>query len=460
MNLLTIAFKSIRQRWLASSLTGLSVALGVSLMVAVLILNGVVADMFRETGSGYDLVVGPKGSDTQLILSAIYRIERPIENLPWRFYQEIQEHPLVEKAIPVNLGDTSEVGNFPIVGTTPEYFLTEYIPDREFRVRGEGLNEKWDAVIGAQVARVNNWDVGTEFRLIHSGQAEQLHEEKFTVRGVLEATGTPNDRTVFVHIDGFFLLDEHAKPVDEAIQREADFYGETAEEVIARYREEIERIREHEQEDTDGDDHHHRRHEHGPISDLQKEVTSILLVMKESRNPRLAGLGRPGHAAALATELRKGYRAQAANPVQVMSRLMTNLVGNVRLAFLYLTGLIIAVSGIGIFVSIYNSMSERKREIAIMRALGARRQTVFSIVLLESLLLCVLGGLAGLLLGHGLVFVAAPIIEARSGLLIDPLAFTVEEFIVIPILIVMATVIGLLPGVSAYRTDVAEALHG
>lgn len=456
MNLLTIAYKSIRQRWLASVLTGLSVALGVSLMVAVLILNGVVGDMFRQTGSGYDLVVGPKGSDVQLVLSAIYRIDRPIENLPWRFFKDLEQDRRVERAIPVNLGDTTEVGNFPIVGTTPQYFLVEYIPDKKFRIRGDGLRGTWDAVIGSQVARVNNWDIGSQFKLIHSGQDDHVHDELFTVKGVLAPTGTPNDRTVFVHIDGFFALDEHDKPVDEAIRRESEFYGESIDEIIARYRDDLEEIRKHEQE-SHGDHHHHH---HGPLSDLQKEVTSVLIIARDSDDPRMQGIGRSGNAMSLATELRKGYKAQAANPVSVMSRLMTNLVGNIQLAFLYMTGLIIAVSGIGIFVSIYNSMSDRKREIAIMRALGARRQTVFSIVLLESLLLCLLGGLAGILLGHGLVFVAAPLIEARSGLLLDPLAFTPLEFVVIPILIVMATLIGFLPGMTAYRTDVADALNG
>lgn len=451
MNLLTIAYKSIRQRWLASTLTGLSVALGVSLMIAVLILNGVVGDLFRQTGSGYDLVVGPKGSDVQLVLSAIYRIDRPIENLPWRFFKDLEQDRRIERAIPVNLGDTTEVGNFPIVGTTPQYFLVEYIPDRRFLVRGDGLRGTWDAVIGSQVARVNNWDIGSQFKLIHSGQDDHVHDELFTVKGVLAPTGTPNDRTVFVHIDGFFALDEHDKPVDEAIKRESEFYGESIDEIIERYKADLEEIRKHEAH-AHGDHHHH----HGPLSDLQKEVTSVLIITAGGDDV----IRRSGNALSLATELRKGYKAQAANPVSVMSRLMTNLVGNIQLAFLYMTGLIIAVSGIGIFVSIYNSMSDRKREIAIMRALGARRQTVFSIILLESLLLCLLGGLAGILLGHGLVFAAAPIIESRSGLLLDPFALNPLEFVVIPILVVMATLIGFLPGITAYRTDVAEALQG
>lgn len=447
MNLVTIAYKSIKQRWLPSLLTCLSVALGVALMVAVLVLNNVVTTMFQQTGSGYDLVVGPQGSATQLILSTIYRIDSPIENLPWRYYQEWLEDPRVEHAIPFNLGDTTQVGNFPIVGTTPQYFLVEYADGKKFRVGKDefGLRGTWDAVIGSEVARKNGWKKGSKFKMIHGGQDDHVHDEEFTVQGVLAPTGTPNDKTAFVHIDGFFQMSDHSQPVRDAIRFQSNFFKESEEEVIERYKDSIDEILKNE-----ANPHHHA---HGPTPDIQKEVTSILLVLKGNN------LQRSNRAFIIQGELREGRRSQAVNPVLVMARLVKDLVGNIRLAFLYLTGLIIVVSGIGIFVSIFNSMSDRKREIAVMRALGARRTTVFSLILLESVLICLLGGIVGLLLGHGVVYFASPIIEARSGLLIDPLAFTLVEFIVIPILVAMASLVGFLPGLTAYRSDVAEGLQ-
>ncbi|MCA9088743.1 MAG: ABC transporter permease [Planctomycetaceae bacterium] len=455
MSLFTIAWKSLRQRWLASSLTTLSVALGVALMVAILIVNSVVDDMFSQTGSGYSLIIGAKGSETQLVMSTIYRMDRPIENLPWRYYREWQDHKWVEKAVPVNLGDSTEDGGFPIVGTTPQYFTIDPVPGRPYRMKfkeGDGFDSTWDAVIGSQVARKNGWDLGSEFRMVHAGQDDHVHDEKFMVKGILAPSGTPNDRTVFVHIDGFFMLDGHDKPIEEAIDREAKFYGETREQVEERYKADLADIRSHAAEEAShGHDHAHHDHSHG-VSDLQKEVTAVLLQLKKD------DFG--GRALDLQSQINEGFRAQAVRPVGVMKRLMDNLVGNVKDAFLVLTGLIIAVSGIGIFVSIYNSMADRKKEIAIMRALGARRQTVFSIILCESLLLCVLGGVFGLVLGHALVFVASPVIEQKAGLLIDPMAFSPLEFIVLPVMIAMAVLIGILPGVTAYRTDVAEGLSG
>ncbi|HCO26980.1 MAG TPA: ABC transporter permease, partial [Gimesia maris] len=206
---------------------------------------------------------------------------------------------------------------------------------------------------------------------------------------------------------------------------------------------------EHDHHDHSGHDH---GHDHGhEVPDAQKEVTAILVQMK---GDRLRGFS----SIKFQSELKEGNQAQAVNPIQQISWLMENIVGNIRTMLIILTSLIIVVSGVGIFVSIYNSMSDRKREIAIMRALGAGRTTVFGIILSESVLLCLGGGILGIILGHGLVFVAAPIIEARSGLLINPFAFSSTELILLPVLVVLASLVGFIPAMTAYRTDVASTL--
>lgn len=447
MNLVSIAWKSVRERALASSLTALSVALGVTLMVAVLVISGIVEDTFSQRSVGYDLIVGPKGSDLQLVLSTIYRISPPIENLPYPYYLELKERRAVEEAIPIALGDNTQQGGFPIVGTVSRYFELPYAyPDgepRNFRVKGYQMNGLFDAVIGAQVARKNNWDVGAEFSIVHSGaDSEHVHDETFKVVGVLAPTGTPNDKTVFVNLEGLYLLEGHDTPIDEARARWEKFYGkerlEEFDAATAEYRKELE------QEQADGDGHAHHHHD---IPDAIKEVTSILLLMRSEED-----------AIFFSAALKSGFQAQAVNPILPMRRLTETFVGNVRKMLVVLTGLIILVSGVSIFVSIYNSMSDRRHEIAIMRALGAQRQTVFAIVLAESIVLCVGGGLLGLLLGHGLVYAATPYVEAQTGLLIDPFRFEVAELVLIPLLIVLASIVGFIPGLAAYRTDVAASL--
>jgi len=271
----------------------------------------------------------------------------------------------------------------------------------------------------------NDWDVGSKLKLRHGGaEGDHVHDDLFTVVGVLARTGTPNDRTVFINIEGFFLLEGHDKPIEEAIAREIKLYGDVK----------------MPPEGFKG------------IPDLQKEVTAILVNMKgESGGQRVLAMSR------LKNDLNEGARAQAVEPATQIDRLMRDLVGPMKSLVLVLTGLIIAVSGISIFVSIYNSMADRRKEIAIMRALGARRQTVLGVILAESTLLCVTGGVVGFLLGHLLIIIGAPFAE-RYQLVIDPWSFSSYELVLLPALVVLASLVGFIPGMTAYRTDVARTL--
>ena len=446
MNLFSIAWKSIRQRFLSSSLTAFSVALGVMLMVSVLVIYGIMDRMFSQQSIAYDLIVGPKGSDMQLVLNTVYRVSAPLQNLPYLYYQELKNDPRVVLAVPFCLGDTTEKGGFPIVGTTEEYFEHPYTPGEEFRLKGDGFKSSFDAIIGAEVARANEWDLGTQFQLVHGGAESHKHEEKFTVVGVLAPTGTPNDKTVFIHLNGFYAISGHDAPLKEAVKRWHEFSGRgtSDSEINAAAAEWAQKcgIPIEEPPHAPGEHHHHHK-----SCDVQKEVTAILVNMKSVVA-----------AAMFNGEMKRGYKVQAVNPIVPMQRLMSTILGNVRTVLIVLTALIIVVSGVGIFVSIYNSMSDRRKEIAIMRALGAQRRTVFSIILAESILLCFGGGILGILLGHGLVFAAAPIVQQQTGLLINPFAFEEIEFVLLPALIALASAIGIVPGLSAYRTDVARAL--
>lgn len=352
---------------------------------------------------------------------------------------------VIEWMIPMTMGDVTQEGSFAVLGTTPKYFKMEYASGKRFQKKGNLPVNSFDALIGSQVARENGWDVGSQFSLIHGGADGHVHDEKFTVVGLLAPTGTANDVTVFVNIEGFFLISGHEKPPEEAITRLQEFGYEVTPEQQAVIR------------DAAGghDDHDHAGHDHGshaphPVPDDLKEVSFILVRTKSSASAA---------AIMLASEINEGMRAQAVNPIIVVTRLMKLFVGNTKKLLLILTALIVVVAGIGIFVSIYNSMSDRKREIAIMRALGASRVTVFSIILSESLLLCLGGGILGLLMGHGLVVVAAPFIESQAGIMVNPWSFDVMELVLFPILIGMATLVGFLPGLTAYRTDVADSLN-
>jgi putative ABC transport system permease protein len=468
MNLVTIAAKSIRQRWLASCLTALSISLGVALMVVVLVINGVVTRMFSQNATGFDMILGAKGSPMQLVLNTIYFLDKPIENIPYKYYLEIKNKKWVAHAIPFALGDTTEDGKFRIIGTIAEYFTLEYVPGKKFKLQdGEFLRPSpratFEAIIGARVARAYGWKVGHKFPIAHGGNTSDIHDEMFTVAGILAPTGLPIDRGVFIDYESFYEIPGHGMTKAEAdaeakARREAEILIPAVQPGSA---------------PTSGAKPAKKER----IPDDQKRVTAILI--------QTAGNG-PAEQSAIAflmmPRINKGSVAQAVNPIEQIKKLLNDVVGNIRNVLLVMTVLIIIVSGVGIFVSIYNSMSDRKREIAIMRALGARRRTVFSVIVAESILLCAGGALVGLLLGHGFVVVAGPIVESRSDILIDPWYFEPEqllmlpalirngqwesilnlptalEVLILPSLLVLAIIVGLVPGLTAYRADVAKGL--
>ena len=506
MSLWKIAWRSIGQRALASSLTGISMALGVMLVVAVLVIYGVVDKSFlNNSGLGYNIVVGAKGGRLDLVLNSVYYLARPVENIPYTYYLEFTEgkfKPYVDKAIPLCLGDMYQ--DFRVIGTTSAFFNDLDYGGRKYEF-AEGRNfepdEYYGAVIGATVARETGLKKGDEFQPSHGVGPEAHKHDAFTVLGVLKPTGTPNDRGLFINMEGFYLIPEHAKPVDEDAPRNASAAHEHEEHEHADHKDHnhehaesadtkakadhathdqtdeknaeadpadehaVEHAKDkhdehaHEEHAHDEHAHHHHDHEHGhdhhhePLPIEQREVTSILVLTAS-----VAGAPPELYAPELIKKINKDSIAQAVLPIREMTSLFSTFVDPLRLLLLGLTVTIVVVSAIGILVSIYNSMSERRHEIAVMRALGAGRRTVMFIVLLESILLSLLGGAAGWLVGHVLVGALSPWIAAQTGVSVGFMHFIGYELVIIPGLILLASLVGYLPALAAYRTDVAKAL--
>ena len=597
MSLWKIAWRSIQQRGVASVLTMFSMALGVMLVVAVLLVHGVVTESFRNNSSlGYNMIVGAKGGKLQLVLNTVYYLSQPVENIPYEFYldflskEEIED--LVDKgihtseevdallerrkanltrsqardlaemtpqeqrdylldgryskdaagtetnlAIPVLLGDYYK--QYRVVGTSPKLFdELEYIPEenRKFAF-AEGRNFKhWtaengftEAVAGYTVAKEYNLKLGDKLVASH-GAAEgegDLHEESaFTLVGILAPSGTPNDRAVFVNMEGFFLMEGHAKPVleDELPATEEDF--QPAEEGAANEDEDSES--EHNTNEAESDDaeqdtspaenSYRKKMKQLPLPMEEREVTAILFRCKD-----------PFASMAYTNEINEGTYGQAVLPIAEIYSLLEMIVQPIQMLLLVITTMVCVVSGVSILVSIYNSMNERKHEIAVMRALGAGRPTVMAIVLLEAIIISVIGGLLGGIAGHGLIASYSGQIEERTGVSIGffdfapsialydifgwrestfctimliagavllvlavilwAMAFKLPkisaalstissalavlavfalalgfvgpsiEFLIVPPLLVLAVLVGFLPAITAYRTDVAKSLQ-
>ena len=191
---------------------------------------------------------------------------------------------------------------------------------------------------------------------------------------------------------------------------------------------------------------------------MNREVSAILVCTKaSSSDPNVIAM-TARISALMELEVNKGTVAQAVNPGRVLITLLETMVGKIQMILLLLAVLVVVEAGIGIMVSMYNSMSDRKHDIAIMRAFGASRLTVMTIILLESILLALGGGLFGLLVGHGMVAAMSSVIAEQAGVFVSGLDFRPVELILIPGLIVLATMVGYLPAMYAYKTDVAKSL--
>ncbi|MFO0898501.1 MAG: ABC transporter permease [Pirellulales bacterium] len=348
------------------------------------------------------------------------------------------------QAIPVCMGDF--YGQFRVVGVPAEMFddfTYDYNTGRKYEF-AEGRNFEpahfFEGVIGSAVARSTGLGVGDKFQPTHGADDGHAHDP-FTVVGILAPTGTPTDRALFINIEGFYLLDDHAKPEAPKLPAAGESPAEPAAPAPKA------EAHDHAHDDHDHDHDHAHAHHHDPLPESQREVTAILVRTTND-------LVTPS----LVNTINEGQVAQAVLPVREITSLFRVFVDPLQWVFLGLTVLIVVVAGISILVSIYNSMSERRHEIAVMRALGASRRTVMNVVLLESILLSLGGGLAGWVLGHALFAVFTPLITAYTGVVAPAFQVDVKELILIPGLIVLASLVGYLPALAAYRTDVGKAL--
>jgi putative ABC transport system permease protein len=447
-----IAWRNIEQRALASSLTGLSMALGVALMVLVLVIHEVVVAQLSNDAQGYNFIIGGgKGSPYEVVLTTVFHLGKPLYPFPYSKYREFVDGKYAayaEVAVPVCLGDsyvTADGQSFRVVATTPDMFAKlDYGADAEGREKkysfAAGGNFKSDefftAVLGSVAANRTGLTVGASFRPTHGIDPGGDKHDEFRVVGVLAPTGTANDRAMFINIEGFYLLEGHASPVDgdDAPLAAAGSAG-TASPAAT----------------SDDRPAHLERPE--PLPEALRKITSILVRCPADNFMAPMEIEN-------AINRRGDGTIQAVAPVSVVERLKGSFLTPVRLILLVLTVLIVVVAGISILVSIYNSMSERSHDIAVMRALGASRRAVMGIILMESILLSVLGGLAGLALGHAVLAAASPVVEFYSGISVPAWRFTWQELLLVPALVAFAALVGLLPAITAYRTDVAKTLGG
>jgi putative ABC transport system permease protein len=418
--MLRLAIKSLRNRKLTAALSVLSIALAALLLLGVERIRSEARESFASTISGTDLIVGARSSPVHLLLYSVFRIGNPTSNVRWESFQAISQRREVEWAIPISLGDSHR--GFRVLATTPAYFEHyHFAKGRALTLTsGKALTDTQDAILGADVAEALKYRVGDKIVLAHgTGEVSfALHSERpFRVIGVLARTGTPVDRTVHVTLQGLEAVHgahntaQAVDPLAAALQAEEHALGEEP-------------------------------------ADTPQSISAFLLGLK-SRGAAL-GLQR-------AVNEYTGEPLTAILPGPTLQELW-DIVGVAEKTLRAVSALVVVVGLTGMLIALLTGLSERRREMAILRSVGARPMHIFGLMLGEAALLTACGLMLGLLLLYGALITCTPWLESRLGLLLPIGPPSAYEVALIMLVAAAGLLVGLIPAYRIYRFTVADGM--
>jgi len=448
MSLWKIAWNYLWDRKLTTCLTILSVAISVGLISAILTVLTETRARFEEEQSAYDVVVG-QGSKLQLVLNAVYFLDRPTANIPYSTYLELKEHPDVTHAFPIQLGDSYK--GFRIVGTVREIFDFPWVKSSTKESRypyridtGEFFDGPMQAVLGHQVAQKTGLQIGDHFTGNHGTKdwgvmaAVDHSEDEFTVVGIMKASGTSNDRAIFVNLQSVWDMhddhDESETAGDAHTEKEAD-----------------ESDAHHDEEHQDGEGHHDEDHQDGEghhDEEDDREVSAVLIDLY-SEVQRFQFI----------EYVNKEIRLTPAVPVFQILNLYNQILAPAVIIMLAVGYVIVVISALSIMIGLYLAIIQRKRDLAIMRALGATAPEIFGSVLIEAFLVTVMGIGAGWALGKVVALGIGQYMGQAYGLNVGGISTSNQEIGFFAIVSMIGLLAGVVPAWQAYRTDVAKDLQ-
>ncbi|KCZ90067.1 ABC transporter permease [Hyphomonas johnsonii] len=415
--ILSLAWKSLLNRKGSVILTIVAVALSVALFLGVEKARTGAREGFGNTISGTDLIVGAPTGTVNLLLYSVFRMGNATAEVSWPTYQKIAARPDIAWAVPISLGDSHR--GFRVLGTENTYFdYYKYGRNQSLELaEGHRLDDLFDAVIGADVARELGYGIGSPLVLSHGLGKANLgsgHENRpFRVTGVLAPTGTPVDRTVHVSLEAITAIhvgwETGAKnPLSDTI----------TEEMIRGF-------------------------------DLTPKTVTALFVGLKKKGTILT--------TRRAINTNKGEPLMAIIPSAALAELWS-VTAFAERALMAVSVFVIAVGLVSILTSILSSLNERRREMSILRAVGARPGHVFSLLVLEAGLVGFFGALAGILVIHAVLAVAGPVIEARYGVSLAGTGPGLTDLYTLVAVTLAALLIGMVPAWTAFRRSLADGL--
>jgi putative ABC transport system permease protein len=407
---LQLALRSLWNRRVTALLTVSAIAISVALLLSVQMLRTSARESFANTVSGVDLIVGARSGPLNLLLYSIFRVGDATANVSWNSYQKIARHPDVAWTIPISLGDSHR--GFRVMGTTADYFAHYRFGDQHALAFSAGgrFQDLYDVVLGADVAKTLGYRLGDSIVVAHGlGHVSFAeHQDKpFHVAGILAKTGTPIDRTLHVSLEAITAIhigwQTSRVSADEARRR--DLTPDTITAFLVGMRSKV------------------------------MTFTMQRAINEYRQEPLLAVL--PGVA---------------------LSQLW-DLVGIADTALAIVAAFVVLAGLMGMLTAILTSLNERRREMAILRSVGARPRHVLALMLIEAGVLASAGVFVGTALTYALILIGRPLLEQRFGIFVRVMGLSRYEINVLIAIVLAALMMGLFPALRAYRNSLSDGLQ-
>lgn len=424
-----LAWRNIWFKPLNTLLSIILLASSVAIITVLILLQKQFEEKFSSNIDGVDLVLGAQGSPMQLILSSVYHIDNPTGNISYDSAKVWINHPFIEKAIPLAFGDNYR--GFKIVGTNSDY-LDKY---KAKIVKGKLFDKNFEVVLGSEVAQKLNLKVGDKFHGSHGDAIEgEVHEHiDYKITGVASPTGSVIDNLILCNIPSVWQMHgTHEEDVENPEQAST----------------EPSRSEEDEHVHTEACNHDHEHHETDmTLNEPNMEITAVLLKFRNKMGivmwPRI---------------IAQNTKMQAASPAIEINRLFS-LFGIGLKALEYLAYAIMLISGISIFIALYNRLKERKYEFALMRINGASRWQLLSLIMIESLILCFLGFLFGTIFGRFALGFISNSAEDDFKMAFNPLEIVwQQETMLLVATLIVGIIAALIPAIKAYQLNISKTL--
>ena len=456
MNLLRLSWKNLVFKPLSMGLSLLLFALGIGMISLLLLLNHQIQEKYEKNLASIDLVIGAKGSPLQLILCSMYHVDAPTGNISIKEARPYlhPKNPLIKLAVPLSLGDSYK--GYRIVGTTERFVDSLYNGEI---AQGKLWDKEFEVSVGAVVANELGLKIGDKFHSSHGfiddGINTHDHGDGFKVVGIFKPSGSVLDQVILTSPQSVWAVHDHEETPPGA-PNEAHDHNHTDDH-------EGHDHGDHDHDDHSHDDHDHSGHDHSShdhheenipqrkkplFEEVDKEITSVLVRYRNKTNWRALNLPR---------DINETTNMQGAGPAYQMNKLMANMgAGEQLLKMLAL--IIVIVSGISIFVSLFSSLRERRGELALMRVMGASRGRLFTMIILEGLLLAIIGYIIGIALSHISMELFARYLKDSYRYSFSGATFLSSEALLLLGALAIGFLAAFLPAIQASKTDISTTL--